>query len=148
MEIDPKRLRISPVQLGARPLANEPDRWILTAPGRQELSLECIDVDSEVFIATIRIAELLSEEQSYQLAAALTLNRDQDALKGGAVAYDLDGNGFLYCKRIEAGALVLAMFDQQINEIFAIARRLSERMRQAQQCIRPVAPANSAARRY
>ena len=137
MEIDSKRMRISPAQLGALPVQNAPNCWVLTAPARQEMTIACMDAEDEIFTATTRIAKLLSEEQSYQLAAALMLNREQDDLNGGAVTYDVDDDTFLYCKKIDARMLNLSAFDNQINDAFSTAHLLRERLLHAQRSIRP-----------
>lgn len=137
MEIERKRLRISPVQLGARPVPEVPDRWVLAGPDREEMTITCTDAEGEVFTLTVQIARLLAEGQSYQLAAALTLNHEVACLNGGAVAYDVDDDTFLYCKRVEARTLDLSAFNDRIARAFSTARLLRERLAQAQGRIRP-----------
>jgi hypothetical protein len=138
-----KQLRISPAQLGAVPCRDYPNCWLLSQPDQQEMRIACAEGENELFVATVRIATLLPEAQAYQLAAALMLNRDWKSLAGGAVAYDVHSDSFLYCKGIDARMLVLSSFRKQVDESFATARTLRELMRHAQEDIGPRALATS-----
>jgi hypothetical protein len=131
------RNRINPAQLGAVPCRDVPGCWLLSHPDQWQMRIACAGGDSELFVATIRIAALLPEAQAYQLAAALMLNRDSHNLGGGAVAYNVHDDSFLYCKGIDARILTLSSFRARIDEGFATARILRALMLQAQEDIGP-----------
>lgn len=137
METLMKQIRIYPALLGAVPCRDMPWSWLLSHPDQRQMRISCAEADSELFIATIRIATLLPEAQAYQLAAALMLNRDSHNLGGGAVAYNVHDDSFLYCKGIDARILTLSSFRTQIDEGFATARILRALMLQAQKDIGP-----------
>lgn len=137
METLMKQNRINPAQLGAVPCRDIPRCWLLSHPDQWQMRIACADGDSELFVATIRIATLLPEAQAYQLAAALMLNRDSHNLGGGAVAYNVHDDSFLYCKGIDARILTLSSFRAQVDEGFATARMLRVLMLQAQEDIGP-----------
>lgn len=132
-----KRMHINPAQLGATPCRDAPDCWVLSHPDRQKMTIACTDRDNEMFVVTIRMAKLLSDAQAYQLAAALMLNSDPKNVNGGAVAYDVDDDSFLYCKGIDASMLSLSSFGHEINEAFATASTLHKLLLHAQKDIGP-----------
>lgn len=129
--------RIDPAQLGAVPSRDISDCWTLVAPDRTQMTIAC--AEEGLFVATVRIATLLPEAQAYQLAAALMLNRDVASLKGGAVAYNVHDDSFLYCMPIDARLLSLASFGRRAEEGFATARQLRELMLHAQADVGPPA---------
>ena len=131
------QMRINPVHLGAIASRDVPDCWMLTSSDQLEMTIARATADEDLFIATVRIAVLLPEAQAYQLAAALMLNRDSKNLNGGAVAYNVHDDSFLYCKAIDARKLSLTSFHRQTTEGFATARTLRDLMRHAQEDIGP-----------
>lgn len=130
-------MRINPAQLGAIPCQDAPDSWLLSNSEKQEITIVCTDADNEMFSAAIKLGKLLPDAQSYQLATALTLNTEPQNLKGGAVAYDVDDDSFLYCKMIDARPLNFPSFSSQVNECFAMARTLRDFLQHAQKDIVP-----------
>ncbi len=133
-----KRMRIDPAQLGAIPCWDASDCWLLSNSDKQEMTIACTDADNEMFATTVKVTKLLPDAQAYQLAAALMLNKDPRNLNGGAVAYDVDDDSFLYCKRIDARMLSLSSFSNQVKEGFATAQMLRELLLHAQKDIGPM----------
>jgi hypothetical protein len=128
--------RINPIQLGAIPSRDTPDFWLLSRPGPLEMTIARAEGD-DLFTVAVRIATLLPDAQAYQLAAALMLNRDTRSLDGGAVAYNVHDDSFLYCKAIDARTLSLSAFGAQVDAGFATARTLRELMLHAQEDVSP-----------
>lgn len=132
-----KRMHINPARLGAVPCRDVPNCWVLSNSDMQEMTIACTDSDNKLFTVTIRMAKLLPDAQAYQLAAALMLNSEPKNVNGGAVAYDVDNDTFLYCKKIDARMLTLASFSNQIDEAFATAHTLHRLLLHAQEDIGP-----------
>ncbi|SFV17517.1 CesT family type III secretion system chaperone [Pseudoduganella namucuonensis] len=129
-------MRINPSLLGAIPSRDAPSRWSLSNPQQLQMTIACPDAD-DLFTAAIRIATLLPDAQAYQLAAALMLNSDSANLNGGAVAYNVHDDSFLYCKAIDARQLTLSAFRGQVEEGFATAATLRELLLHAQEDVGP-----------
>ena len=135
--------RIDPAQLGAIPSQDMAGCWTLLGP--DQLQMTIAGADGDLIVASVRIATLLPEAQAYQLAAALMLNRDVAGLKGGAVAYSVHDDNFLYCMPIDARRLTLASFGRLTEEGFATARQLRQLILLAQADVGPPASARRAA---
>lgn len=131
--------RINPAQLGAIPSRDLSNCWTLVAADQLQMTIAAAGPGEGLFVATVRIATLLPDAQAYQLAAALMLNRDVSNLKGGAVAYNVHDDNFLYCLPIDARLLSLSSFQRQAEEGFATARLLRDLMLHAQEDIGPPA---------
>jgi len=130
-----RRLRISPVHLGATPCADKPDRWLLSNADKQEMAIACTNSVNEIFAVTVRLTKLLPEAQAYQLGAALLLNAEPENVDGGAIAYDVDNDSFLYCKGIDAQTLNLTSFCKKIDDCFVTARTLYDLLHHVQKDI-------------
>lgn len=130
------QMRINPALLGAIPSREAPNRWSLSNPRQLQMTIACPD-GNDLFTAAIRIATLLPDAQAYQLAAALMLNSDSASLKGGAVAYNVHDDSFLYCKAIDARHLSLSAFRSEVEDGFATAAILRELLLHAQEDVGP-----------